>query len=245
MSMRYAVIVPARYESSRLPGKPLIDLCGVPMIVRTYRQCIQACPPETVFVATDSTKVRDVCERHGIQVLMTSSTCQTGTDRVAACAQQLDADVFLNVQGDEPVLDPMDIKTMLNAAQRYPDEVLNGVCELNDEDQYRLGSIPKAVMRLDGRLLYMSRSGIPSTKSHQFVTSWRQICAYVFPRKSLEHFGDHAAKTPLELIEDIEILRLLELGWDVRMVTLSNQSVAVDTPDDVERVKRVIQERGM
>ncbi len=151
----------------------------------------------------------------------------------------------MNVQGDEPVFDPADISTLLGAAQRYPGEILNGVCELQKEEEYRLGSIPKAVMRLDRRLLYMSRSGIPTTRSHEFVRSWRQVCAYVFPRKALEDFAKVAAKTPLEQIEDIEILRFLELGWDVRMIPVSDLSVAVDTPADVERVRKVIQQRGM
>lgn len=243
--MNYVVIIPARYESSRLPGKPLINLSGTPMIVRTYRQCIKASPPEKVFIATDHEHVREVCEQYGAQVLMTSATCLTGTDRVAECAQRLDADVFVNVQGDEPVFESHDLTTLIDAAQRYPGEVLNGVCDLEDEGQFRNGSIPKAVMRLDGHLLYMSRSGIPSTKAHAFVKSWRQVCAYVFPRKALDAFACHGAKTPLEAIEDIEVLRFLELGWNVRMIPLSSQSMAVDTPEDVVRVEKVIKQRGI
>jgi 3-deoxy-manno-octulosonate cytidylyltransferase (CMP-KDO synthetase) len=245
MRMNYVVIIPARYESSRFQGKPLINLSGTPMIVRTYRQCIKASPPERVFVATDHERVKDVCEQHGAQVLMTSKACLTGTDRVAECARQLDADVFVNVQGDEPIFDSRDITTLIDAAQRYPEEVLNGVCNLYDEDQYRSGSIPKAVMRLDGHLLYMSRSEIPSTKGRAFVKSWRQVCAYVFPRRALEAFARHGKKTPLEGIEDIEILRFLELGWNVRMVPLSSQSLSVDTPEDVTRVEQMIARTGM
>ena len=215
------------------------------MIVRTYRQCIKACPPERVFVATDHDSIREVCERHGAQVLMTSNTCLTGTDRVAECAQRLDADVFVNVQGDEPVFGSQDLTTLIEAAQRYPGEVLNGVCDLEDEDQFRNGSIPKVVMRMDGNLLYMSRSGIPATKAHRFVKSWRQVCAYVFPREALDAFSRHGGKTPLEAIEDIEILRFLELGWSVRMIPLSGQSMAVDTPEDVVRVEKIIAQRGI
>jgi 3-deoxy-manno-octulosonate cytidylyltransferase (CMP-KDO synthetase) len=243
--LNYAVIIPARYGSSRFEGKPLINLCGVPMVVRTYRQCIKACSPEKVFVACDDNRIKTVCEQHGIQVLMTSTDCLTGTDRVAESAQHLDADVYINVQGDEPVFNPEDLITLINTAKQHPTEVLNGVCELNDEDQFRSGSIPKAVMRSDGRLLYMSRAGIPTTKKHEFVKAWRQVCVYAFPKKSLEAFKEHNAKTPLEQIEDIEILRFLELGWEIRMVPLSIQSVAVDTPEDVERVVRVIQQRGL
>ena len=243
--LNYVVIIPARYGSSRLEGKPLVNLCGVPMIVRTYLQCIKACPPEKVFVACDDERIKVVCEQYNIQVLMTSSDCLTGTDRVAECAQQLDADVYINVQGDEPVFNPEDLDIFINTAQKFPTDVLNGVCKINDEALFRSGTIPKAVMRADGRLLYMSRAGIPTNKKHEFITSWRQVCVYAFPKKSLEAFKAQKVKTPLEQIEDIEILRFLELGWEVRMVPLSTQSVAVDTPEDIVKVEQVIQQRGL
>lgn len=243
--MNYVVVIPARYGSSRLEGKPLISLCGIPMVVRTYHQCIKACPPEKVFVACDDERIKVVCEQYNIQVLMTSSDCLTGTDRVAECAQQLDADVYINIQGDEPVFDPKDLETFINAAQQFPSEVLNGVCEIKDEELFKSGTIPKAVMRVDGRLLYMSRAGIPISKNHEFIKSWRQVCIYAFPKKALEVFKKQKVKTPLEQIEDIEILRFLELGWEVRMIPLSMQSVAVDTPEDILRVEQVIQERGL
>jgi len=243
--LNYVVIIPARYGSSRLEGKPLVSLCGIPMVVRTYQQCIKACPPEKVFVACDDERIKVVCEQYNIQVLMTSSDCLTGTDRVAECAQQLDADVYINVQGDEPVFDPKDLETFINAVKQFPSEVLNGVCEIKDEELFKSGTIPKAVMRADGRLLYMSRAGIPTSKNHDFIKSWRQVCVYAFPKKALEVFKKQKVKTPLEQIEDIEILRFLELGWEVRLIPLSMQSVAVDTPEDVQRVEQVIQERGL
>ena len=243
--MNYVVIIPARYGSSRLEGKPLINLCGIPMVVRTYLQCIKTCPPEKVFVACDDERIKVVCEQYNIKVLMTSSDCLTGTDRVAECAQQLDADVYINIQGDEPVFDPKDLETLINAVQQFPSEVLNGVCEIKDEELFKSGTIPKAVMRVDGRLLYMSRAGIPISKNHEFIKSWRQVCIYAFPKKALEVFKKQKVKTPLEQIEDIEILRFLELGWEVRMIPLSMQSVAVDTPEDIPRVEKVIQERGL
>jgi 3-deoxy-manno-octulosonate cytidylyltransferase (CMP-KDO synthetase) len=242
--MKYAVVIPARYQSSRLPGKPLVDLCGVPMIVRTYRQCAKACPAELIYVATDDNRVRAVCEENGIKVLMTSRSCLTGTDRVAECAERLDADVFVNIQGDEPIFPSEDISALICEAQRHPDEVLNGMCAIDDEkEQFRNPSVPKAVVRPDGRLLYMSRASIPTTKTQEFIKSWRQVCAYTFPRKALEAFSRCGRKTLLEQIEDIEILRFLELGLEVRMVQLSNGSLAVDTPEDVERIVKLIRQR--
>lgn len=241
----YAVIIPARYQSSRLPGKPLVQLSGVPMIVRTYRQCLKACPAERIHVATDDDRIREVCEQHGISVLMTSSQCLTGTDRLAECAQQLDVDVFINVQGDEPVFNPDDLRRMIEACSQWPGEVLNGYCAIEKEAQFRSTSTPKVVLRPDGRLLYMSRATIPGTKSNEFVRGWRQVCLYAFPRESLAAFAACDSKTPLESLEDIEILRFLELGWEVRMLELSQDSIAVDNPEDVAAAEAAILARGL
>ena len=245
MSINYAVIIPARYESSRLPGKPLILLDGVPMIVRTWQRCVLACPAERVYVATDDERIRTVCNDWGIRVLMTSSSCLTGTDRVAECAAQLDADVFINVQGDEPLLNPNDLLEINAAASRFPADVLNGYCEIEGAGQFFSSSTPKVVLRPDGRLLYMSRAPIPGNKNKTFAKGLRQVCIYSFPRVALEAFAASPEKTPLEAIEDIEILRFLELGWEVRMLEMSQESIAVDNPQDVDRAERAIRERGL
>ena len=243
--MRYAVVIPARHQSSRLPGKPLVSLCGVPMIVRTYRQCIKAVAPDRVLVATDDERIRSVCEAAGIRVLMTSVDCLTGTDRVAEAARQIEADTYINVQGDEPVFNPDDLRALTEAAAAHPEEIINGYCPIAREEMFRSGSTPKVVLRPDGRLLYMSRAPIPTNKSHRFAKAWRQVCAYAFPRRALEAFASAAAKTELETIEDIEILRFLELGWEVRMIPLSDVSVPVDNPEDVERAEAVIRSLGL
>lgn len=240
----YIVVIPARYQSSRLPGKPLVSLCGVPMIVRTYRQCIRVVPHERVFVATDDQRICAVCEQEGIQVTMTSTECLTGTDRVAEVSRQIDAATYINIQGDEPVFNPQDLQYLIDVASKCPHEVINGYCGIETEEMFRSGSTPKVVVRPDGRLLYMSRAPIPTDKAQGFVKSWRQVCAYAFPKLSLEAFASSRVKTPLESIEDIEILRFLELGWDVRMVPMSNQSIAVDNPDDVAKAEAAILRLG-
>lgn len=239
----FVVVIPARYQSTRLPGKPLLLLSGIPMVVRTYMQCILAVPPKLVFVATDDLRIKAVCEERGIQVVMTSAECKTGTDRVAEVSRCIGADFYINVQGDEPIFNPSDLTQLIIAAKKHPGEVINGYCEIDSESIYRSASVPKAVLRPDGRLLYMSRSPIPADKSHSFIKSNRQVCAYSFPNEALMAFSSSNAKTPLEEIEDIEILRFLELGWDVRMIPMSNQSIAVDNPEDVDRVEDVL--RGL
>jgi len=202
-------------------------------------------PPELVYVATDDERIKSVCEASGIRVIMTSRDCLTGTDRVAEVARQIDADTYINVQGDEPVFNPDDLQTLLEASVDHPQDVINGYCSIGDEEMFRSSSIPKAVMRPDGRLLYMSRASIPTNKKHGFVKAWRQVCAYAFPRHALEAFASSPAKTQLENIEDIEILRFLELGWEIRMVPMSDTSVAVDNHEDVERAEAVIHMLGL
>jgi 3-deoxy-manno-octulosonate cytidylyltransferase (CMP-KDO synthetase) len=215
------------------------------MIVRTYRQCIKAVAPDRVYVATDDDRIRSMCEASGIRVLMTSEHCLTGTDRVAEAARQVEADTYINVQGDEPVFNPDDLLALIEAAAQHPQDVINGYCSIGDEKAFRSGSTPKVVVRPDGRLLYMSRAPVPTSKSHGFVKAWRQVCAYAFPRHALDAFASAPAKTELEAIEDIEILRFLELGWEVRMIPLSDVSLPVDNPDDVTRAEVVIRSLGL
>jgi 3-deoxy-manno-octulosonate cytidylyltransferase (CMP-KDO synthetase) len=238
--MNYAIVIPARRDSSRLPGKPLLALDGIPMIVRTYRQCAQAAPADRIVVATDCELICATCEQAGIRTLMTSSECLTGTDRVAEVAGRIQADTYINVQGDDPLFNPQDLRLLIDAAAAAPEAVINGYCPVASVEDFRNPSIPKVVVRPDGRLLYMSRAAIPITKHGQFRRAWRQVCAYAFPQQALQAFAAVSRKTPLEEIEDIEILRFLELGFEVRMVQMSDQSIAVDTPADVLRVEQAL-----
>lgn len=236
----FVVVIPARYESTRLPGKPLINLEGKSMILRTYEQCIKAMDANLVYVATDSEQIRSHCEENSIQVVMTSSNCLTGTDRIAEFAEKVEAKTYINVQGDEPLINPEDITKVLNTAELFPDEIINGYAPILSKEQYTSLSIPKLVFRPDGRLLYMSRSPIPGNKLADFKKAWRQICIYAFPKNVLIDFARLDDKTILEKEEDLEILRFLELGYEVKMIELSSESIAVDTPKDVEQVRDIL-----
>lgn len=242
--MNFIIIIPARYKSTRLPGKPLVDILGKSMLSRTYEQCIKAVPKEKVYVATDDERIVEHCKELDINVLLTSDECLTGTDRVAEVATLIDADYYINVQGDEPLFNPEDIKRVINAIEEFQGEVINGYCSIENEELYKSLSIPKVVFRPDGRLLYMSRQGIPGNKSGSFVKGWRQVCIYGFPGKALKAFAAIKTKTPLEQEEDIEILRFLELGFEVRMLELSNDSIPVDNPEDVQLVEKKIKENA-
>ena len=235
--MKSIIVIPARMQSSRLQGKPLIDINGQTLLQRTYNQCLKAFPRERIYVATDDVQIESHCKAKNIQVVMTSPDCLTGTDRVAEVAEQIEADYYINVQGDEPLMNPQDILDTEVAIQKYKGEVINGYAKVKDEYLYTSLSIPKLVFRPDGRLLYMSRSPIPGNKTGDFEASWRQICVYAYPKSALRDFVAYGKKTPLEAMEDLEILRFLELGYEVRMIPLSSDSIAVDVPEDVERVK--------
>ena len=238
--MRTVIVIPARYRSSRFPGKPLVQIAGREMILRVWDRCCLALPSTDVYVATDDERIRAVCVAAGAQVLITPEDCLTGTDRVYHASLQVSADLYLNVQGDEPLLDPQDIHAVLTAAQQCPGEILNAMAPIRDEADFRSNTVPKVVARPDGRLLYMSRAPIPTNKQHGFVSAMKQVCIYGFTRDALVAFAARHEKTPLEAIEDIEILRFLELGFDVRMIEVSDSAIAVDVPEDVARVERAL-----
>lgn len=242
--MKSIIVIPARMQSSRLPGKPLIDIMGQSLIQRTYNQCVKAFPRNRIYVATDDIQISKHCKQLDIQVVMTSKNCLTGTDRVAEVAEKIEADYYINVQGDEPLMNPKDILDTETAINKHKGAVINGYAEIKEEDLFRSLSIPKLVFRPDGRLLYMSRHPIPGNKSNIFMKSWRQVCVYAYPKSALKDFVEYGMKTPLEAMEDLEILRFLELGYEVRMIPLSDDSIAVDIPEDIERVEQKLKENG-
>jgi 3-deoxy-manno-octulosonate cytidylyltransferase (CMP-KDO synthetase) len=237
---KYILVIPARYESARLPGKPLIDILGKTMIQRVFERCLQVIPNELIYIATDDKRIQVVAKNFGANVIMTSKDCKTGTDRVAEVSEKVLADYYINVQGDEPLFNPEDILDVITAIDQFNGEVINGYCKIKEINNFLSLSIPKVVFRPDGRLLYMSRRPIPGNKSNMFNYGFRQVCIYAFPHDLLLNFQKLKAKTPLEQEEDIEILRFLELGFDVRMIELSDESISVDHKEDVNKVLKKI-----
>ena len=235
--MKFIVVIPARYNSSRLPGKPLIKILGVPMILRTYRQCLKTVSAKQIFVATDDERIEIFCKENNINVIMTSSDCKTGTDRVSEVAQQIDCDFYINVQGDEPLMNPDDLRLLIERAEQNPSSIINGYCEIRKQNNFFSSSTPKVVFDNNENLLYMSRAGIPSNKEHQFTFGYRQVCIYSFPKEALKAFSSKNKKTLFEAEEDIEILRFLEMGFDVQMVKMSPDSIPVDNSEDIKLVE--------
>ena len=236
----FLVVIPARYQSTRLPGKPLVEIDGVPMIVRTFEQCAKAVARDKIIIATDDARIGAICDANNLGWLMTAENCLTGTDRVADVARQTDHALYINVQGDEPVFNPDDVQKLIAAACADPLQVMCGYTEITEAEDYHSTACPKVVTALDGRLLYMTRAGVPGNKTGQFEKAWRQVCAYSFPRDPLLAYADYDRKTPIEEIEDIEILRFLELGHSVHMLPMSAQSIPVDFPEDVAKVEAAL-----
>ena len=239
----YIVVIPARYQSSRFPGKPLAPIAGKSLIHRVWERCIKAWPEDLVYIATDDSRISDHCKGLNIQVVMTGSECLTGTDRVYEVAKQIDAEIYINVQGDEPLISPDDITTVIHAAIDEPGQVINAMCPIYNEDDFRSPSVPKVVAKQNGQLMYMSRAAIPTNKALAMKHAFKQVCIYAFPKEALVLFGETGKKTQIEAIEDIEILRFLELGINVKMVQVSDASIAVDFPDDISRVEKALRER--
>lgn len=238
--MNPLVVIPARYASSRFPGKPLVEIAGKTLLQRVHDRVVPAVGRERVLIATDDNRIRKHCVSCDMNVVMTSADCLTGTDRVAEVAQQVEADVYINVQGDEPLIEPGDIQAVIDAAEVRPGRVINAMCPIAQEGDFRSRTVPKVVTAPDGKLLYMSRAPIPGTKEDAFVSAFKQVCIYAFPPSTLDAFAAQPEKTPLEDVEDIEILRFLELGFPVHMVVVSGSSIAVDVPGDVDRVLAVL-----
>lgn len=239
MNKTGAVIIPARFKSSRFPGKPLADICGKPMIQWVYERCVSAVGMDRVYVATDSNEI-EICV-HGFSgnVIQTSKDCLTGTDRIAEANRTLDLDFVVNVQGDEPLVRSDDIRKVFNLMSSDTSRVVNCYCGI-EAGEVDMPSIPKVVISESRKLIYMSRSGIPFDKSLQPNSMYKQVCIYGFSRQHLQEFTAHPRKSINESYEDIEILRFLEMDFPVQMLEVEKGNVAVDTPDDLIRVRKII-----
>ena len=235
--MLVKVIIPARYKSTRFPGKSLIDINGKPMIIRVVEIACKAVGKENVFVATDDERISDVIENYGYNYIMTTD-CPSGTDRVAQASRLMEADIVLNVQGDEPLLNPNDIERVIEHKKKHMDSVVNCMSKIDSEEANNVNTI-KVVTNYDNDLIYMSRSPIPATKVGLSDNTYKQVCIYAFTKQQLEKFYK-MKKTLLELDEDIDILRFLEMGINVKMIETFGTTQAVDVPQDVDKVVGLI-----
>ncbi len=244
---KVAVVIPSRYKSSRFPGKPLVDILGKPMVVRVADLSAKAVGKENVYVATDDNRIGDVVEEHGYNVIYTSEECLTGTDRVAEASFEIDADVIVNVQGDEALLDPDDIVKAVECKIEI-EGVVTCMAKLTSSEKPEDLKTCKVVTNLNGDLMYVSRNAIPSSKTGIVKSAYKQICIYAFNKKQLKDYydiGKKNGKTPVEASEDIEIIRFLEMGVKVKMVEVEGGTLAVDFPEDVKEVEKIFRKQQL
>lgn len=240
--MKTVIIIPARYKSSRFPGKPLVHLNGKPMILWVAELSEKAIGKENVYVATDDRRIADVVQEAGFNAVMTSDKALTGTDRLADAANQIEADIYINVQGDEPLVDPKDICKVRNKKLQHMDAIVNAFCWLSEKEDPDNINIPKVITNENDKLVYMSRKALPGFKDikNSPQNFKKQVCIYAFTKQELEAFISFGRKSTLENNEDIEVLRFLEMDKDIYMVEAAGGSLAVDVPEDVLPVEKAI-----
>ena len=268
---RSVVAVPARLASSRLPDKVLADIGGKPMIQRVLEQCAKAHGPAAVVLCTDSPRLRDLAERWGVSVLMTAETCSSGSERIASVAeplvalawgedaaqwdaatrkQRLISTAIINVQGDQPFLDPAVVTEMVSEfSKRQPvPAVVTPVYQLQP-DTIHNPAVVKTWLAHDGRALYFSRSAIPHVRDvdpnewHQHARYWGHVGMYGF-RGDVLAAWDQLPASPLEALERLEQLRLIEAGYTIATFTVEGTSLSVDTAEQLDQARQIAVEEG-
>lgn len=239
-------VIPARYLSSRFNGKPLADICGKPMIWWVYQKA-KACKYLTeVYVATDDQRIYDVCSQNDMRCIMTSTEHKTGTDRLGEVAEKVSADLYVNIQGDEPLIE---VDTISKAILPFYDEknadlqVTNLMTEIKDPVDLINFTVPKVIAAADGRGVFLTRSAAPFPKGNINAKYYKQVCVYGFTPEALSfycEYGRQHGKAKIESIEDIEILRFIENGYRVQYIEVDSDTVAVDTPNDLKKVQEIM-----
>ena len=242
--LEVVVVIPSRYAATRLPGKPLVNLAGKPMVQRVYEQAKLAQTVHRVLVATDDQRIVDAVQAFAGEARMTRSDHRTGTERIAEVAAHEPGDVFVNVQGDEPLIDPVAIDTAVAALlEDPPAQIATVATPIRHVPDIMDPNVVKTVLDFDYNALYFSRAPIPWVRDTQqkiHVRYWKHLGLYVFQREALLEYPTFP-QGELEKIEQLEQLRWLENGWKIRVAEVEHDAVSVDVPEDVTRVEKLLQ----
>ena len=234
--MKTIAIIPARYGSTRLPGKPLIDIGGMPMIVRVCKQVKRAKLVDDIIVATDDKRIFDVVKDAGFKAEMTSKRHKSGSDRIAEVAGKYKCDLVVNVQGDEPFIPPENIDKAINGLMKDKAAQVSTLCiKFNSEDDISDPNKVKVVKDNSGYALYFSRSMIPFDKNSDYKKYFKHIGLYVFRKYFLLEFTK-LKPSSLEKAESLEQLRIVENGYKIKVVEVKKDSVAIDTKEDLRLI---------
>lgn len=241
----FLIAVPARYGSSRLPGKILKNLCGKPVIEHVYQACKKTGLGE-VIIATESPLVVEACAKFGAKAILTSDKCQSGTDRIYEAAQNRSEQFIINVQGDEPFIRPETILAVANLLKSNPQcDIATAVTATTDDAKIDNPNCVKAVLAKDGRALYFSRSRVPFkreiTEENKQIPYWHHCGIYGYRKAALERFVQ-LPPSPLEKLEKLEQLRALEDGMKIFCTEIKPGGPAIDTAEDLARAEKYFQE---
>lgn len=234
---RVLAVIPARYASTRFPGKPLASIGGVPMILRVYRRAARCRGIDRVIVATDDHRIKTVVEEGGGEAVMTAGTHRTGTSRVAEIAHIFKYGIVLNIQGDEPLLPVRGVERLIEvmiADRNVPMGTLAAPAAAGED--FKNPDVVKVVCDLDGNALYFSRSPVPNAA----VRYLRHVGIYAYRRMFLLRYGS-MKRGPLEKLESLEQLRALENGYRIRVVQCRAKALGVDRPWDIKRVEKLLE----
>lgn len=241
--MKIIGIIPARYRSTRFPGKPLVDICGKPMIWWVYQEFIKVDGIDSVYVATDDERIVDACNLYGMKTIMTSEDCPTHLERLYEVSTKIDADFYINVNGDEPLIDRKCIADLIpdESVDSNESYVANGMMILNNPiDAYDTSKI-KVVTDVNGYGMYISREPLPFPKARSDFHVKKFVGVQCFTKKALKFVHD-TPREYLESIEDIDEFRFLEHGHKIKFILTEANTLAVDTPKDVDKVRSMIAE---
>ncbi len=236
MSLSVLGVIPARLASTRLPRKVLREIAGRPMLCHVYERARRAPSLSDLLVATDSDEVVETCRRFGIPATMTSPDHPSGTDRVWEVAQSRPADVYVNIQGDEPLMSPAHVELLIEPFRTRPDTQVSTLCIRATEDELGKAHVNKVVRDPQGRALYFSKYPIPFDRDGRGVVRWKHAGFYAYRRAALETFHRLAPST-LERAEGLEQLRFLEHGVPIVVLETREPTIGVDTEDDLRAVE--------
>lgn len=245
MDKKFLGVIPSRYASSRLPGKPLVDIGGRTMIEHVYRRAVESGAFFKVVVATDDDRIFSAVKDFGGEVMMTRSDHPDGSSRVAEVARAFETDYVINIQGDEPMLDPRMLRELAEGIAADPASDSATVCvPITDEADFQNPNIVKVVRAQNGRALYFSRSPIPFPRNETDCPVWEHLGIYAFTKEFLLKFVELPA-TPLMRTESLEQLRILEHGYTMTVIPTKYPSEGpnVNTPEDLEIVRRLVEEK--
>ncbi|MBE3135599.1 MAG: 3-deoxy-manno-octulosonate cytidylyltransferase [Acidobacteria bacterium] len=244
--MRVVGVIPARYASTRLPGKPLVDIMGKPMIQHVYENAARSKTLEQLIVATDDERIMAVVAGFGGRAVLTSRDHNTGTDRVAEVVRGLDVEVVVNIQGDEPFVRPGMIDEVVQPLLDDPElPMCTSMHEITDTADFDNPNVVKVVIDLAGNALYFSRSLVPYPRKSEGHRAFEHIGMYAYRKVFLLKYAG-LPQTPLEKLESLEQLRVIEHGYRLRVVETRQDYIplSVDTPEDLERARALARQRG-